>query len=161
MADNFTPYRDRPALDKGAKISWTELESGMLFNPGVGAPSIRRVRGVPNFIWYGDRRSPSYMIGTEDAADGRPCGGVIGCADEFFIRTFLDDGRPFYRSDFGSSFDSDEETIERLRVEFTAKLAEVEALAADVNLDEDLSLAQRLRIAKENLEKLDERDERP
>jgi hypothetical protein len=154
MPENFTPYKDRPALDKGPRISWTDLESGMLFQPGAGLPTLRRVRGVPNFIWHGDFHSPSYMIGTEDAADGRPCGGVIGCGDEFYIRGYLDDGRPFYTTASAGSFATDAETIERLRIEFTAKLAEVQALvAAD---PENLALSRRLRIADENLAKIDE-----
>jgi hypothetical protein len=44
----FVPYRERPPLDKGEIITWRELESGMLFEPGVlSDPRRRRVRGTP------------------------------------------------------------------------------------------------------------------
>lgn len=159
MPDTFIPYRDRPALDKGPRISWTDLESGMLFQPLAGTPSLRRVRGVPQFIWHGEYRSPSYMIGSEDEVDGRPCGGVIGCGDEFYKRSYLDDGRAVYTISDSGSFSTDAETIARLRVEFTAKLAE--AMAAVADQPNDPNLSRRLRIADVNLAKLDEKDDRP
>jgi hypothetical protein len=148
QVSTFIPYRDRPALDKGAQISWTELESGMLFEPLTGAPTLRRVRGIPQFIWYGEFRSPSYMIGSEDEMDGRPCGGVIGVGDEKYTRSYLPDGRPVYRSDAAFTLD-DDATIERLRGEFTD-------LVAELRSDPDAS-AERLRVAEANLARLDER----
>lgn len=148
MADTFIPYRNRPALDKGARISWTELESGMLFEPLAGEPNLRRVRGVPQFMWHGEHRSPSYLVGSEDEVDGRPCGGVIGCGDETYVRRYLDDGRPVYRSDSAFTLD-DDETVNRLRVEFAAQITELTAAVAAQPADD--VLAHRLRIAKSNL----------
>ena len=145
MAETFIPYRDRPALDKGTRISWTELESGMLFEPLAGTPTLRRVRGIPAFFWHGEHRSPSYLVGSEDEADGRPCGGVIGCCDEFYRRRYLDDGRPVYRSESAIMNEDDDKIIERLRGEFTAQVENLDA--AD----------PRLAAAVTNLAKLDER----
>jgi hypothetical protein len=148
VPETFTPYRDRPALDKGARISWTELESGMLFRPGAGEPNLRRVRGVPQFTWYGENRTPSFLIGSEDEVDGRPCGGVIGDGGEFYTRSYLDDGRAVYTSNMALGELTDE-IIERLRTEFTAKL---DTLRATPDVDTRL-----LHIAEQNLAKLDER----
>lgn len=153
MTDTFIPYRDRPALDKGKKISWVDLESGMLFQPLAGEPSLRRVRGVPQFIWWGEHRSPSYMIGSEDEVDGRPCGGVTGVVEEEYVRSYLADGRPVYTSNSYFSMD-DDEAIEKLRPLFAAKITETEAaLAAD---PDNTDLARRARIAKQNLTTLEE-----
>jgi len=97
--DAFVPYRARPALDKGETIDWSELESGMLFEPMAGAPSLRRVRGVPTA--FGD---DGYLVGSEDM-DGCPKGGIVGCAARLgdpedtgdqYRRRYLDDGRPVY-----------------------------------------------------------------
>lgn len=125
MPDTFIPYRDRPALDKGPKISWTELESGMLFEPLAGTPSLRRVRGFPQFIWEGEFHAPSFLIGSEDAKDGRPCGGVIACGAEFYVRRYLNDGRPVYTSSLDIGV-SNKDTIERLRKEFTKLIDELD-----------------------------------
>lgn len=144
MPETFTPYRDRPALDKGQRITWLDLESGMLFCPLAGPPAMRRVRGVPQFLWYGEFRSPAYMIGTEDAADGRPCGGVIGCTNEVYRREFLDDGRPVYMQ----AIEELDDSVEALRAMFTEKLAELRRAGAE---------GRRLSIAETNLTKLEER----
>jgi hypothetical protein len=157
VPETFTPYRDRPALDKGPLISWTDLESGMLFQPLAGAPTLRRVRGVPQFIWYGIPPSPSYMIGSEDEADGRPCGGVIGVGDEQYRRSYLPDGRAVYTSNAAFTLD-DEATIERLRTEFQAKIIETEAALAE--FPGDFSLVRRAQIAQTNLTLLEERRDR-
>jgi hypothetical protein len=148
VPETFTPYRDRPALDKGPRISWVDLESGMLFRPGAGEPSLRRVRGIPQFIWYGATKTPSFMIGSEDEVDGRPCGGVIGDGGEFYTRSYLDDGRAVYTSNIELG-ESNEEIIERLRTELTRHF---DILRANPDAD-----ARRLRIAEENLVKLKER----
>jgi hypothetical protein len=108
MTETFTPYRDRPALDKGEIITWRELESGMLFEPMAGAPSLRRVRGTPREITSDS--GPAYMIGSEDL-DGCPKGGIIGTADDAelgytgdrYRRRYLDDGRPVYVLDLALS----------------------------------------------------------
>lgn len=88
----FVPYKDRPALDKGPVIVWRELESGMLFKPGISSPSIRRVRGTPMPV----HANGSYIIGSEDPANGRPCGGVEGTDSDIYDRSYLPDGRPLY-----------------------------------------------------------------
>lgn len=155
MPETFIPYRDRPALDKGATIHWTDLESGMLFEPLAGAPTLRRVRGVPQFIWHGEHRSPSYMIGSEDEADGRPCGGVIGVGEEMYARHYLDDGRAVYRSSSSIGFMSDDELIVKLRRYFEAKVNELEQQPPRNPNDDEYQ--RRLQIARTNLAKLDER----
>jgi hypothetical protein len=153
MSDTFIPYRERPALDKGPKISWTDLESGMLFQPGAGAPTLRRVRGIPQFIWW-ENRSPSYMIGSEDEVDGRPCGGVVGCGDDTYIRSYLPDGRPVYSCTSDFPYLDDDAIAERLRSEFAAKIDETTAALAES--PDDQTLIHRARIAKDNLTKLTE-----
>lgn len=154
MTDTFVPYRDRPALDKGASIPWTDLESGMLFEPLAGAPSTRRVRGVPQFIWHGEFRTPSYMIGSEDATDGRPCGGVIGDGNELYVRHYDDDGRAVYRSssEIVRGCPASEQIVGALRPLFEAKVAELLASPVDGH-----SYERRLRVARQNLTVLDER----
>jgi hypothetical protein len=91
----FVPFRERPALDKGPMISWRDLESGMLFRPAAGAPTLRRVRGTPRHL-ESDR---GYLIGSEDEADGCPKGGIIGTDEDRYRREYLPDGRPVYNLD--------------------------------------------------------------
>ena len=125
MTDTFVPYRELPALDKGPEIGWEDLESGMLFEPLAGSPNLRRVRGFPVFIWDGEFHAPAFLVGSEDAADGRPCGGVIGTAQERYVRRVLPDGRPVYRStsDIGVSH---ADTVERLTRVFRARVDELD-----------------------------------
>jgi hypothetical protein len=94
------------------------------------------------------------MIGSEDEVDGRPCGGVIGCGDEHYKRSYLPDGRAVYTSN-GAFYLDDDQTIERLRTEFAAKIVETEAALAE--FPGDLSLVRRAQIAKQNLTLLEER----
>jgi hypothetical protein len=87
----FIPYRDRPALDKGEIITWRDLESGMLFEPGVSTPTRRRVRGTPSPF----AANRSYLIGSEDL-DGTPKGGIEGTDQDCYRRFYDDDNRPVY-----------------------------------------------------------------
>jgi hypothetical protein len=92
----FVPYRERPPLDKGEIITWRELESGMLFEPGVlSDPRRRRVRGTPIPV----EANESYIIGSEDL-DGTPKGGVEGCNDDFYRRTYDENGQAVYVIDY-------------------------------------------------------------
>jgi hypothetical protein len=75
---------------------------------------------------------------------------VVGVAEELGARQYLADGRPVYTSSSAFTEVTDEETIERLRIEFTAQVAR---LTDNPDLDEH---GLRLRIAQQNLAKLDE-----
>lgn len=90
MNDAFVPYIDRPALDKGPVIGWRDLESGMLFEPGVSAPARRRVRGTPQPIDNG------YLIGSEDVTTGDPKGGIMGADTDVYDRVYDSEGHAVY-----------------------------------------------------------------
>lgn len=107
MAD-FVAYKDRPALDKGEVISWRDLESGMLFEPGVSAPHRRRVRGTP--LVSSDERG--YLIGSEDL-DGCPKGGIEGTDADMYRRTYDDEGRAVYVIDYRLSAEEEQQQRER------------------------------------------------
>jgi hypothetical protein len=98
-SDPFVPYRDRPALDKGERITWRDLESGMLFEPLAGTPSRRRVRGTPIPSGKG------YVIGSEDL-DGTPKGGILGTDHDIYRRSYDDKGRAVYTLNLSATMDA-------------------------------------------------------